>query len=218
MTNRELLGILNILKLEYPSWNAPIVTYVRDARGTPFKILISTLLSQRSKDETTAGAVERLFNEAGTPEEMLLIPEARIMKLIYPIGFYKVKASRILEISRILVEDYKSRVPENLDLLLKLPGVGRKTANLVITLGFNKPGICVDTHVHRISNRWGYVHTRNPLETELKLRETLPKNWWISYNDILVAFGQTYCRPISPLCSKCPVEKYCPKIGVIKHR
>jgi endonuclease-3 len=218
MTTGEIVQILNILKVEYASWKAPIVTYIKNARGTPYKILISTLLSQRSKDETTAGAVERLFNEAQTPEEMLSIPENRIRELIYPIGFYKVKTLRILRISEIIINNYGGHVPEELDELLKLPGVGRKTANLVITLGFNKPGICVDTHVHRISNRWGYVKTKKPDETEKRLREKLPFEWWIPYNDILVAFGQTYCKPLSPLCSKCPVEKYCPKIGIIKHR
>ncbi len=218
MRTEKLLIILDILKKEYSSWKAPIVTYITNSRGTPYKILISTLLSQRTKDETTAGAIDRLFSDARTPAEMVRMDEERIRKLIYPVGFYKVKASRIIEISKILMEKYGSDVPDEMDELLKLPGVGRKTANLVITLGFHKPGICVDTHVHRISNRWGYVRTKKPEETELRLMEKLPREWWISYNDILVAFGQTYCRPASPLCSICPVQKYCPRIGVVKHR
>ncbi len=219
LTSTETVtAMLSLLKKEYPSWHAPIVTYVKNSRGTPYKILISTLLSLRTKDETTAGAVKKLFDAAKTPEEMVLIPEEKIRKLIYPVGFYKVKAARIIQISRILIGEYHSKVPDDLDELLKLPGVGRKTANLVITLGYNKPGICVDTHVHRISNRWGYVRTKMPDETEFRLREKLPAEWWIEYNDILVAFGQTICRPISPLCSTCPVETYCPKIGVTKHR
>ncbi len=218
MTTDNLIRILEILKKEYPSWHAPIVTNIKNSRGTPYKILVSTLLSLRTKDETTAGAAWRLFSEAETPEEMVKLPPEKIRKLIFPVGFYRVKASRILEVSGILIRDYKSQVPDDLDELLKLPGVGRKTANLVVTLGFNKPGICVDTHVHRISNRWGFVKTKKPEETEFALRKKLPLEWWIPYNDILVAFGQTYCRPLSPLCSKCPVELYCPRIGVLKHR
>ncbi|MGA2141932.1 MAG: endonuclease III [Brevinematales bacterium] len=218
MRTEKLLTILEILKKEYPSWNAPIVTYIKNARGTPFKILISTLISQRTKDETTAGAVKRLFSGANTPGEMARMDEDLVRKLIYPAGFYKVKAARILEISRILEKNYNSTVPDEIDELLKLPGVGRKTANLVITLGYDKPGICVDTHVHRISNRWGYVKTRTPAQTEFSLREKLPLQWWIPYNDILVAFGQTCCKPVSPLCSICPVDSLCPKIGVEKHR
>ncbi len=218
MPTEKLLLILDILKSEYPSWHAPIVTYIKNSRGTAFKILISTIISQRTKDETTAGAVSRLFSTAKTPIEMTRLDEEKIRGLIYPAGFYKVKASRILEISKILKDHYKSIVPDSIEELLKLPGVGRKTANLVLTLGYGKPGICVDTHVHRISNRWGYVRTKKPDETEAELRKKLPEEWWIPYNDILVAFGQTYCRPISPLCSRCPVEKYCPRIGVAKHR
>ncbi len=213
-----VVKMLHILKKEYPSWHAPIVTYVKNSRGTPYKILISTIISLRTKDETTAGAVLRLFEKLKTPEEMLNLTEKEIEKLIYPAGFYKTKAKRILEISRILVSQYKSEVPDSLEELLKLPGVGRKTANLVVTLGYGKPGICVDTHVHRISNRWGFVETKTPEKTEFALREKLPPEWWIEYNDILVAFGQTLCRPISPFCSKCPVGNFCPKIGVLKSR
>jgi endonuclease-3 len=134
------------------------------------------------------------------------------------VGFYHTKAQRLLEISSILIEKYDGRVPGTLEEMLLLPGVGRKTANLVLVLGFNQPGMCVDTHVHRISNRWGYVRTKTPEKTEFALRDKLPLKWWMRYNDVLVAMGQTICKPISPLCSKCPVESYCPKIGVGKHR
>lgn len=219
LTSTEVLErILQRLKKEYPKWKAPIVTFVKESRGTPYKILISTILSLRTKDETTTGAVNRLFSRAGTPEEMLKLDGEEIKKLIYPVGFYRTKTENILEISRILIREYGSRVPDEIDELLKLPGVGRKTANLVVTLGFGKPGICVDVHVHRISNRFGYVRTKNPEETEFALREKLPGKWWISYNDILVAFGQTICKPVSPFCSRCPVAKFCPKIGVGKSR
>lgn len=213
-----LVRMLKILKAEYPKWNAPIVTFIKNARGTPYQILISTLLSLRTKDETTAKAVGRLFEKADTPEQMIELSEAEIAKLIYPVGFYKTKAKRLLEVSHILLEQYGGSVPDDLDVLLTLPGVGRKTANLVITLGYNLPGICVDTHVHRISNRWGYVETKTPEATEFALREKLPKEWWIEYNDILVAFGQTLCQPVSPWCTKCPVEAFCPKLNVTHSR
>jgi endonuclease III len=218
-TSTEALEkILNVLKKEYPKWNAPIVTFIKNSRGTPYKILISTILSLRTKDETTTRAVIRLFERANTPEEMLGLKEKEIQELIYPVGFYRTKSRNILEISRILIDEYGSRVPDEIDELLKLPGVGRKTANLVVTLGYDKPGICVDVHVHRISNRFGYVRTKTPEKTEFALREILPKKWWIPYNDILVAFGQTICKPVSPFCSRCPVKGLCPKTGVEKSR
>lgn len=149
---------------------------------------------------------------------MINLTEDDIQTLIYPVGFYKTKAKRIIEMSHKILKDYNGIVPDTIDELLKLKGVGRKTANIVITLGYAKLGICVDTHVHRISNRWGYVKTKNPTQTEFALREKLPKEYWIEYNDILVTYGQNVCVPISPKCSICPIEKYCPKIDVIKHR
>ena len=149
---------------------------------------------------------------------MLKLSSDEIRKLIFPAGFYKRKADTILAVSRILMEQYEGKVPDDLDELLTFPGVGRKTANLVITLGFGKAGICVDTHVHRISNRFGYVRTKTPKETEMALRGELPKTWWIPYNDILVAFGQVLCKPISPWCSRCPVKVYCERVGVNKSR
>lgn len=140
--------------------------------------------------------------------------DKKIEKTIFPVGFYRTKAKVIREICRTLIQDYSGKVPDEIDELLKLKGVGRKTANLVVTLGYRKPGICVDTHVHRISNRWGYVKTATPEKTEFALRDKLPKQYWIEYNDLLVSFGQHLCRPISPVCSQCPVERYCAKHGV----
>lgn len=218
VTTPILLKMLPLLEAAYPSWNAPIVTFVKESHGGPYKILISTLLSLRTKDDCTRGAVNRLFARASTPQQMLALDVEEIKKLIYPVGFYITKAARIHQISRILLEQFSGNVPSDLDTLLSLPGVGRKTANLVVTLGFNLPGICVDTHVHRISNRWGYVHTKTPDETESALRKILPPEWWIRYNDILVAFGQTICHPTSPWCSKCPVAAYCPRLGVVRSR
>lgn len=166
----------------------------------------------------TKKASIKLFEHASTPDEMINLTEDDIKTLIYPVGFYKTKAKRIIEMSHKILEDYNGIVPDTIDELLKLKGVGRKTANIVITLGYAKLGICVDTHVHRISNRWGYVKTKNPIQTEFALREKLPKEYWIEYNDILVTYGQNVCVPISPKCSICPIEKYCPKIDVVKHR
>jgi endonuclease-3 len=149
---------------------------------------------------------------------MLKLTTQKIAKLIYPVGFYRTKAKVIRGICQTLIRDYSGKVPDEIDELLKLKGVGRKTANLVVTLGYRKPGICVDTHVHRISNRWGYIKTTTPEKTEVALRAKLPKRYWIEYNDLLVSFGQHLCRPISPLCTQCPVEKFCDKIGVGLHR
>ncbi len=202
----------------YEGWNAPIVTFIANRGATPFEILVSTLLSLRTKDEVTSKASIRLLDLARTPEAILDLDEKRIAELIYPVGFYPTKAKRLREISRILIDQYGGEVPDEIDELLKLPGVGRKTANLVLVEGFKKDAICVDTHVHRISNRIGYVKTKNPDKTEFALRKKLPKKYWVKYNELLVAFGQVMCRPVSPFCSKCPVSYMCPKIGVIKSR
>ncbi len=176
------------------------------------------MLSLRTKDECTAAASARLFAIAPTPSDLLNLPEEKIARTIFPVGFYNTKAKNLKKISAILVGKYKGRVPDDLDELLKLPGVGRKTANLVITLGFAKPGICVDTHVHRITNRWGYVKTKTPKETEFALRQILPGKYWIVFNDLLVAYGQNRCTPLSPRCSECPLTKWCKKIGVTRTR
>ena len=192
----------------------PIVTLIAESRHSPFHILISCILSLRTQDTTTAKASHRLFELADTPGEMLRLSAKKIEKAIFPVGFYRVKAQTIREICRTLIDKYSGKVPDDIDELLKLKGVGRKTANLVVTLGYRKPGICVDTHVHRISNRWGYVGTKNPEKTEFALRAKLPKRYWIEYNDLLVSFGQHLCRPISPVCSQCPVRRYCDRVGV----
>ena len=213
----EIDRIIATLKKESRRWNVPIVTLVAQAKD-PYHVLISTLLSLRTKDETTAKASERLFQLADTPETMIRLKQKQIRQAIFPVGFYRTKAKRILEISKRLINEYGSRAPDEIDELLKLKGVGRKTANLVVTLGYGKLGICVDTHVHRISNRLGIVKTKTPEQTEFALRKTLPKKYWIRYNDLLVAFGQTLCRPTSPWCSKCPISRDCPKIGVIRSR
>lgn len=196
----------------------PIVTLTAKTSHDPFKVLISTILSLRTLDTVTAQVSKRLFKIADNPHDMLRLHVKEVEKAIYPVGFYKTKARTILYICRELVEKYGSNVPDDMDELLKLKGVGRKTANLVATLGYGKLGICVDTHVHRVSNRLGYIKTKTPYETEMELRGKLPKKYWIEYNNILVTFGQHLCRPISPKCSVCPVKEYCDKVGVGKSR
>ncbi len=210
--------IVKILKLQLKKYGVPAVTAVAREKRDPFKVLISTILSLRTKDKTTLEATKRLFEKANTPEEILKLSREEIERLIYPAGFYHRKAEQILEISKILIEKYRGKVPDELDTLLKLPGVGRKTANLVLNEGFGKLGICVDTHVHRISNRLGLTKTKTPEQTEFALRKILPEKYWIIFNTLLVTLGQNICTPVSPKCSLCPIEKYCPKIGVKRHR
>lgn len=206
------------LKKEYKKWNAPVVTAVAIKGASPFEVLITTLLSLRTKDEVTSKTAHRLLTAANTPEQIMKLSTKTIERLIYPAGFYPTKAKRIKQISKIIIDTYKGKVPDELHELLKLPGVGRKTANLVLIEGFKKSAICVDTHVHRISNRLGLVSAKTPEQTEFALSKTLPKKYWNQYNEILVAFGQTICRPVSPLCSTCPVHRMCARIGVSRSR
>ena len=206
------------LQRNAPSWNPTALTVLAERDRDPFRVLIACILSLRTQDTTTGPASDRLFAAAATPPAMLELPARRIAKLIYPVGFYRTKARVILGICRDLLERFGGRVPDTIDELLTLKGVGRKTANLVVTMGYGKPGICVDTHVHRISNRLGYVKTRNPEETEMALRATLPRRYWIGYNDLLVSFGQNICVPISPRCSLCPVATLCRRVGVTTKR
>ena len=191
---------------------------VAAARRDPFRVLIACLLSLRTKDETTGPAAARLFALADTPEAMRQLPAKRIERAIFPVGFYRTKARVLLGVCRDLLERFAGQVPDDIDRLLTLKGVGRKTANLVVTQGFNKPGICVDIHVHRISNRLGYVKTKNPTETETALRKQLPRRYWIGYNNLFVSFGQNICHPVSPRCSECPVRPRCARVGVTRSR
>ncbi|MFQ5961321.1 MAG: endonuclease III domain-containing protein [Candidatus Methylomirabilales bacterium] len=218
MKTTDIHAIVRTLKREVGQWDPTAVGQVAEDSRDPFRILISCLLSLRTKDQVTAVASTRLFRRADTPERMLRLREGTIARLIYPVGFYRTKAKVIRGVCRTLIDRYGGRVPDSLDELLTLKGVGRKTANLVVSIGYGKPGICVDTHVHRISNRWGYVKTRTPEETEQALRRTLPRRHWMVFNDLLVGFGQNVCKPISPLCSRCPVERYCARIGVARSR
>mgnify|MGYP000284372949 CR=1 FL=1 len=218
MQDKHINDIVKILKKELAVGSLPIVSHLAADERNPFVILISTLLSLRTKDEVTELATERLFGLALTPEEMLKVPEDKIARTIYPVGFFRVKARTIHRVCRELIERFDSRVPDNLEELLGIKGVGRKTANLVISLAYGKPGICVDTHVHRISNRLGYVKTKTPEETEFALRAKLPRRHWIIYNTLMVAFGRRTCVPVSPRCSVCALSIYCKRVGVTLSR
>jgi len=210
--------VIRRLRKTAPAWNPTALAAIADAFRDPFRVLIACILSLRTQDATTAAAAARLFARADTPAGLLRLPAAEIARLIYPVGFYRTKARVILAICRDLLERLGGRVPDTIDALLTLHGVGRKTANLVVTMGYGKPGICVDTHVHRISNRLGYVRTKTPAQTETALRARLPRRYWIGYNDLLVAFGQNVCTPISPRCSGCPVRARCRRLGVTASR
>ena len=183
-----------------------------DSFKDPYLVLIACILSLRTNDRTTYPATLRMLELAKTPQEMMGVNEEDLAKAIYPVGFYKNKAGQIIELSKLIVEKYDGKVPNSIDELCKFRGVGRKTANLVMTLGFGEPAICVDVHVHRIFNRLGYIKTKNPEETEFALRENLPIEYWIPINTLLVTHGQNVCKPIKPMCSNCPVSDYCDKL------
>ncbi|MGH7333952.1 MAG: endonuclease III domain-containing protein [Candidatus Rokuibacteriota bacterium] len=206
------------LQRTVPRWNPTALAVVAMQTRDPFRVLIACILSLRTQDTTTGPAAERLFTLADSPASMLRLTSSQIERAIYPVGFYRTKARVILGLCRDVLGRFEGRVPADLDALLTLKGVGRKTANLVVTMGYGLPGICVDTHVHRISNRWGYVKTRTPEQTELALRARLPPRFWIGYNDLLVSFGQNICGPLSPRCSVCPVATLCPRVGVTRSR
>ncbi len=219
MTTATLEKVLRILREAIKEWKVPAVGVIADLSvNRPFGTLISCVLSLRTKDAVTEPASRRLLGRASTPAALSRLGTQEIEKLIYPVGFYRTKARNVRGISRLLLERHGGKVPETMEELLALPGVGRKTANLVLTVGHDKYGICVDTHVHRITNLLGYVKTKTPEETEFALRKKLPRKHWKTYNDVLVTFGQNLCVPVSPWCSRCPVERYCEKIGLKRFR
>jgi len=218
MQNYNFDEIIPKLEKFVEDLDVPVVTRIKEKELDPFKILIGTILSLRTKDKTTEEGAIRLFSVVNKPEDLLKLSVEEIEKLIYPVGFYKRKARQIQEIAKTIIEKYGGKVPNDIEELLGIKGIGRKTANLVITEAFDDYGICVDTHVHRISNRLGWVKTNMPEQTEMELRKILPKKYWKKINTILVTFGQNICKPVSPLCSKCPIHSSCPKIGVKKFR
>ena len=216
--SRKWDTIVNKLESFLKNDELPSVSIIAKDIGGPFHVLISTMISLRTKDSVTIEASKRLFRIADNPVKLAALSEQKISELIYPAGFYKTKAKNIKKTAEILISDYNCKVPKDMEELLKLPGVGRKTANLVRNLGYNLNGICVDTHVHRISNRTGWIKTSGPEETEFALMDILPEKYWILINELLVMFGQVLCKPVSPICSKCPIPDYCRRVGVTKSR
>lgn len=214
----DIEQIISILKKHVVDFDVPVVDLINIQTKDPFKVLIATILSARTKDEVTAKVCGRLFEKITAPDDFKQLSEQRIEKLIYPVGFYKTKAKHLKLLPSVLDAEFAGVIPSTVDELVKLPGVGRKTANLVVAVAFSKPAICVDIHVHRINNRLGYVKTTTPFETEMELRAKLPKKHWKTYNSVFVAFGQHLCRPVSPKCSVCPIAEYCNKVGVTTTR
>jgi len=218
MKTVDIGKVHNILKREVKNYKVPIVDLIQVQTKSPFKVLVTTILSARTNDKTTTEAAKKLFTKVKNIGDLERIPLNQVERLIHPVGFYKNKAKYLKQMPKVLKEKFNNKIPQTIDELVKLPGVGRKTANLVVVIAFNKHGVCVDTHVHRITNRLGYVKTKTPHETEIALREKLPKRYWKTINSILVAFGQNLCRPIGPKCSICPIAQYCNRIGVKKSR
>ncbi|MBN2119726.1 MAG: endonuclease III [Candidatus Omnitrophica bacterium] len=216
--NNKYVRIFKLIERQVKGLNVPWVTKVSDKDKDPYKVLISCILSLRTKDKTTAEASGRLFAKVSNPGQMLKLSGRDIARLIYPVGFYRNKAKVILSLSKDIIDTYKGKVPSSLEKLLGLKGVGRKTANLVLGLSYGVSSICVDTHVHRISNRLGWVATKKPLETEQELMKIMPEKYWIRLNTVFVAFGQNICLPVSPFCGKCRAKKLCPRKKVERHR
>ncbi len=206
--------VYSLLKGEYKRYKTPVVELVEAQTKDPFKILVATLLSARTKDDTTSRVVKRLFKRIGGPHDLAKLPVKELEKLLFPIGFFRNKARFLKQLPEVLDQRFNGTVPDEIDDLVKLPGVGRKTANLVRAVAFKKPAICVDVHVHRIMNRLGYVKTETPYDTEMALRKKLPEKYWITINAFLVAFGQNHCYPRNPKCASCVIYKECKRAGV----
>lgn len=206
----DIPAVNRLLKKAFESVHAPIIELVAAQTEDPFHVLVGTILSARTKDACTAGACHRLFQEVNTPDDLRKISQKHLEELIYPVGFFRDKAKHLKQLPDVLEEKFHGVLPDTVEELCELPGVGRKTANLVVALGFDKPAICVDVHVHRIMNRLGLIQTKTPFETEMTLRKILPVKYWKTWNSYLVSFGQTRCAPRHPHCDGCPIEKYCP--------
>ena len=210
--------VLRLVKEFIQQWPVPVMERLAENRPDPFTILVSCILSLRTRDQTTAEASARLFALSADPFSMAKMTVKKIEKAIFPVGFYRTKAKQIQEGSKLICQEFQGKVPDTIEDLVRLPGVGRKTANLVRTVGYKKLGICVDIHVHRICNRLGYVHTKSPDETEWFLRKNLSRKYWITLNSLLVPFGQNQCTPISPRCSSCPISHLCQRVGITTAR
>jgi len=210
----DIPAVYRLLAKEYNKHDAPVVEFQKTQSDDPFFILVATILSARTKDETTSEVCRRLFRVVKKPADLFKYTRQQLERLIFPIGFYRTKAKHLLQLPAVLEREFGGRIPDEIDDLCRLPGVGRKTANLVRAVAFNKPAICVDVHVHRICNRLGLLKTKNPFETEFALRKILPEKYWITWNSVLVSYGQTLCKPVSPFCNRCPIIRYCARTGV----
>lgn len=217
MNEKNISKILKIMEREARKRNAPVFK-VESARSTSFQSLVFVMLSARTKDASTLNAVGKLFKMAKTPEKIAKLRTSRLETLLYGVGFYRVKAKNLKKMCRMLIDDFDGAVPDNLENMLKLPGIGRKSANIVLARHFNKHVVGVDTHVNRISNRLGLVRTKKPEQTEKALMKKIPQKYLRDLNKIFVAYGQTICQPISPWCSICRINNICPRIGVKKSR
>ena len=209
MTIKDIPAVNRLLKREFENAGAPIIELIAAQTNDPFQVLVGTILSARTKDACTAGACRRLFAVATTPEDLDQIPQEKLEKLIFPVGFFRDKARHLKALPTVLREKFCGVLPHTVEELCELPGVGRKTANLVVAGGFDLPAICVDVHVHRITNRLGLLETKTPYDTEMALRSILPKRYWKTWNSYLVSFGQTRCAPRNPHCDGCPIRKFC---------
>jgi len=214
MQKDDLPAVNRILKREYRKKKAPIVEFIQAQTRDPFKVLVTTILSARTRDETTTEVTHRLFAAIDTLDDLRRVPVGKLEKLIFPVGFYRMKARHLKQLPDALDEHFQGRIPDTVEALCALPGVGRKTANLVVSVAFDKPAICVDVHVHRITNRFGLIRTATPLETEMTLRRELPKRYWKTWNRYLVSYGQTVCTPLRPKCGGCPIRPWCDRVGV----
>ena len=209
LPTETLLRVLDILAETHTYHPMDEIT-----EGDPYKVLVACVMSLRTKDDTTIPLAQKLFEIADTPAKMVKLPLEEVQRLIFPVGFYKTKAQTILDFSQRLIDEFDGQVPDDIDTLLTFKGVGRKTANLVVGLGFRKPAICVDVHVHRICYRLGYLNEKTPEDTEMALRKKLPVEYWRVINKVMVLHGQAICKPIGPLCHACPVESLCQKVDV----
>ncbi len=206
--------VYKVLEARFQTYKTPVVDFIEAQTKDPFKVLVATILSARTKDETTTETVNILFQKVNTPDDLEQLTEAELDKMIFKVGFHHTKAKHLKQLPVVLREKFNGIIPDEIDDLIQLPGVGRKTANLVRVIAFKKPGICVDVHVHRISNRLGYVKTKNPFETEMALRKILPGKYWLCINSYMVAFGQNHCTPLNPYCDTCPIYEECDRVGV----
>lgn len=215
MKFKDLAPVMRIIRQEYAKNRTPVAKLAKARSSEPFQVLVATILSSRTLDQTTAQVCRRLFKVVGSLNDLRRVPLKRLERLIYPVGFYRTKAKLLKQLPVTVAKWFKGVIPGTVEDLIRLPGVGRKTANLVVAVAFKKPAICVDTHVHRICNRWGLVATRTPLETEMALRHCLPVKYWREFNAEIVSLGQSLCRPVRPHCGECPLARYCQRVGVL---